>query len=93
MLQSFLELMDGSITAADGEFGRITDILFDDIENSIRFVIVETAGWLSYRRLVMPYDAFRFAAQQDNLHIPYSRKEVLSRYVRAKLGVFAQPEG
>lgn len=86
MLQSIMDLMNGVVTAADGEFGRITDVLFDDEEKSIRFVVVETAEWLADRHVVIPYDVLQFSMRKNGLQFPFARKEVLNRWVRATLG-------
>lgn len=42
-----------SISATDGEFGRVDDLLFDDERWTARYLVVNTGRWLLGRRLLV----------------------------------------
>ncbi|OYY91807.1 MAG: hypothetical protein B7Y45_02280 [Sphingomonas sp. 28-66-16] len=42
------------IEASDGAIGSITDLLFDDLTWRIRWLVVDTGGWLSGRSVLLP---------------------------------------
>jgi uncharacterized protein YrrD len=49
-----LEAMSGfTIQAVDGEIGRVDDFLFDDQNWTIRYLVVDTGGWLSGRQVLI----------------------------------------
>jgi uncharacterized protein YrrD len=53
MLRNLLGLMGSSIRAKDGEFGTAYDFLFDDRTWRVRYLVVESGGWLSRNRIVL----------------------------------------
>jgi uncharacterized protein YrrD len=50
MLRSANRLMGFSIAATDGELGMVDNLYFDDRQWAIRYVVVDTGGWLSAAR-------------------------------------------
>lgn len=57
MLRS-LKIIDGyNILVRDGELGKVEDILFDDEDWSIRYLVVDTEGWLRGRKLLLSSEA------------------------------------
>lgn len=54
MLISLSALQHWRIEATDGEVGAIVDVLFDDLGWNVRYLVVETGGWLSSRRVLLP---------------------------------------
>ncbi len=55
MLHTASQLRGYAIAALDGLFGKENDLLIDDRDWSVRFVVVRTDGWLTGRRvLVVP---------------------------------------
>jgi uncharacterized protein YrrD len=44
---------DFAIRATDGELGTVDDIYFDDETWAIRYLIVDTGGWLGGRRVLI----------------------------------------
>ncbi|PWF48473.1 PRC-barrel domain-containing protein [Massilia glaciei] len=57
MLHSAKELKGLDIVATDGEFGTIDDLYFDDDHWTIRYLVVDTGGWLSGRDVLIPINA------------------------------------
>ena len=53
MLRSLNALVGYAIGARDGEMGEVRDFFFDDTSWTIRYLVVETGGWLSRRRVLI----------------------------------------
>jgi sporulation protein YlmC with PRC-barrel domain len=53
MLRSIDEQLGYNVIAADGEMGKVYDILFDDETWEIRYLVVEAGSWLSSRRVLI----------------------------------------
>jgi uncharacterized protein YrrD len=60
MLHTIKTLDRGRVVATDGEVGGVRDVYFDDEKWVVRYLVVDTGGWLSGRSvLISPY-AVRF---------------------------------
>ncbi len=46
-----------ALGASDGVIGSITDLLFDDVTWQIRWLVIDTGGWLSGRTILLPPSA------------------------------------
>ncbi len=46
MLSSFRDLRRFAVHATDGDVGAVNDVLFDDRDWGVRYLVVETGGWL-----------------------------------------------
>jgi uncharacterized protein YrrD len=56
MLQRIEKIEGCRILATDGEIGRIEDIYFDDECRVVRYLVIDTGGWLTGRDvLISPY--------------------------------------
>lgn len=56
MLRRLNELVGYDISAADGEIGNVDDFYFDDLNWAIRYMIADTGGWLTGKKvLISPY--------------------------------------
>ena len=53
MLRSMNDLEDYAIRATDGTIGHVTDFYFDDAAWVIRYLVVDTGGWLSSRKVLI----------------------------------------
>lgn len=53
MLRSVKELKNYKLDAQDGQMGRAKDFLFDDVRWTIRYMVVDTGGWLSGRQVLV----------------------------------------
>jgi sporulation protein YlmC with PRC-barrel domain len=53
MFRSIKELTGYAIHAADGNIGRVHDFYFDDQTWAIRYLVVDTGGWLSSRKVLV----------------------------------------
>lgn len=59
MLRSMKDLQGFTIGATDGEIGIVKDCFFDDVSYAVRYVVVETGGWLAERKVLLSPIAFR----------------------------------
>ena len=56
MLRNVKESRGFAIRATDGVIGEVDDLYFDDENWAVRYLVVETGGWLSGRKvLISPY--------------------------------------
>jgi sporulation protein YlmC with PRC-barrel domain len=53
MLRSLKEVEGYTILATDGEVGSVEDFYFDDQYWTVRYLVVDTGGWLSGRRVLL----------------------------------------
>ena len=53
MLRSVKEMLNYSILATDGEIGTISDVLVGDSDLKLRYLVIETGGWLSGRKVLL----------------------------------------
>ena len=53
MLYRVEHLRGYTIRAIDGDIGTVDDILFDDRGWVVRYVVADTGGWLSSRRVLL----------------------------------------
>ncbi len=53
MLRNANELRDFAVLATDGVIGQVTDLYFDDEGWGLRYVVVDTGGWLSGRKVLI----------------------------------------
>ncbi len=54
MLRSTTELTGFTTRGTDGEFGKVDDFFFDDEKWAVRYIVVNTGGWLGRRVLISP---------------------------------------
>jgi len=54
MLWNASSLNGFSIEASDGTIGKVADLLFDDSNFNIRWLVVETGGWFSSKKVILP---------------------------------------
>ena len=53
MLRTLNDLQDYTIGASDGTIGQVKDFYFDDHAWVIRYLVVDTGGWLSGRKVLI----------------------------------------
>lgn len=69
MLHSIKNLMGYTMGATDGEVGKVKDFYFDDQTWEIRYLIIETGGWLFGRKVLISPAAIT-ASVWDSNNIP-----------------------
>lgn len=58
MLRSIKSLFNYSIEARDGDIGKVINFYFDDELWIIRYLVVDTGGWLSGKKVLISPEAF-----------------------------------
>ena len=59
MLRRMKDLHGFTIGATDGEIGTVKECYFDDVDYAVRYVSVDTRGWLPERKVLLSPIAFR----------------------------------
>lgn len=78
MLRPVNDLKKYSILATDGPIGQVVDVLIDDRQWAVRYLVVDTGSWLSGRRvLISPFSIGQpdWAAQQLPVSLTKERVE------------------
>ena len=66
-----------AIQAADGELGSVDELYFDDETWVIRYLTVDTGGWLGGRQvLISPISVIRTDWQARRLDVALTKKQV-----------------
>jgi len=77
MLHNVKELEGYAVGASDGELGTVKDVYFDDKRWVIRYLVVETGGWLRGRKvLISPTSVSRLTWDDSVMHVNLSRQQV-----------------
>jgi sporulation protein YlmC with PRC-barrel domain len=51
---------------ADEKVGKIDDVVFDSNTGQIRYVVIDTGGWLHSRRFLLPPEELKPSAEHEN---------------------------
>jgi len=63
----------------DDKLGKIEDVIFDHSTGDIRYVVVDTGGWLSSKKFVVPADRIRPSAQhEDDYSVDLNKQQIES---------------
>lgn len=77
MLTHASHLKNFAIRAADGELGTVAEFYFDDESWGIRYLVVDTGGWLGGRRvLISPVSVIRTDWQARQLDVSLTKEQV-----------------
>ncbi len=77
MLHNVIELEGYTAGASDGELGTVKDVYFDDQRWAIRYMVVETGGWLSSRKVLISPNSVRSVTWADEiLYVNLTRQQV-----------------
>jgi hypothetical protein len=61
----------------DEKLGKIDDVIFNHATGEIRYVVVDTGGWLSSKKFIVPADHLRSSAgHKDDFAVDLSKKQV-----------------
>lgn len=53
MVRSTSQFEGATTVATDGEAGSVNDLLFDDEQWTVRYIVVKSGGWLNSREILM----------------------------------------
>ncbi|HXP43560.1 MAG TPA: PRC-barrel domain-containing protein [Candidatus Acidoferrales bacterium] len=61
----------------DEKLGKIDDVIFDHSSGVIRYIVVDTGGWLSTKRFIVPADRLRASAKHnDDFEVPLDKQQI-----------------
>jgi uncharacterized protein YrrD len=74
---SFSDLKKLKLKARDGEFGKVTDLFFDDRHWKVRFIVVSCGDWLEKKEvLISPLAIQRFDFENRILEVNCTKSEI-----------------
>jgi uncharacterized protein YrrD len=77
MLHDVKELEGHAVGATDGEIGFVSDVYFDDLHWTIRYLVIETGGWLRGRKVLITPSAIRRVDWDDEvIAVSLTRQQV-----------------
>src|SRR5882757_5639534 len=63
----------------DEKLGKIDDVIFDHSTGVIRYVVVDTGGWLSTKQFIVPADRLRPSTEhQDDFAVDLNKQQIES---------------
>ncbi len=63
----------------DEKLGKIDDVIFDHSTGIIRYVVVDTGGWLTTKKFIVPADGLRASVQHhDDLEVSLTKGQIES---------------
>ena len=77
MLVKAKTLQGYKLDSLDGEIGKVKEFYFDDRHWAIRYLILETGGWLTGRQvLISPYALVAVNKEEQNIAIDLTKKQI-----------------
>jgi hypothetical protein len=77
LLQPVDTLVCCALHAVDGEIGAVEDFYFDDVSWAVRYLVVNTGGWLMERRvLISPVAVDEVRKQEKTIFIELTRAQI-----------------
>ena len=62
------------------QLGKIDDVVFDSDTGQIRYLVIDTGGWLKTRRFLIPPEEVHFSAEQEQDFIINLTKAQIERF-------------
>lgn len=63
----------------DDKLGKIDDVIFDHVTADILYVVVDTGGWLTSKKFIVPAEWLEASAKHENdFEVPLTKKQVES---------------
>ena len=63
----------------DDKLGKIDDVIFDHSTGNIRYAVIDTGGWLSSKKFLVPPDRLRQSAKhEDDFQTNLTKKQIQS---------------
>lgn len=63
----------------DEKLGKIDDVIFDHTTGGIRYIVVDTGGWLSSKKFIVPADRLRASAEhEDDFQVDLNKHHIES---------------
>ncbi len=65
-----------TLAASDGAIGAVSDLLFDDSTWQVRWLVIETGGWLSGRKVLLPPSALGHVDHGHQFAVRLTRQQI-----------------
>jgi hypothetical protein len=63
----------------DEKLGKIDDVIFDHSTGDIRYIVVDTGGWLSSKKFIVPAEGVRVSAKhEDDFQADLTKRQIES---------------
>lgn len=77
MFWTFSSLRGQPLRATDGSIGKVNDFLFDDSTWTVRYLVADTGGWLTGRRVLIAPSAIKAISEgEEALLLALSKKQI-----------------
>lgn len=61
----------------DEKLGKIDDVIFDHSTGSIRYIVVDTGGWLKTKKFIVPADRLRASSKhKDDFEVDLNKQQI-----------------
>jgi len=60
----------------DEKLGKIHDVIFDHSTGALRYLVVDTGGWLQSKQFLVPADRVRPRGDSDEFVVDLSKKQI-----------------
>jgi sporulation protein YlmC with PRC-barrel domain len=61
----------------DQKLGKIDDVIFDHATGNIQYLVIETGGWLSTKKFIVPPDQLQASAKhEDDFQMAATKKQI-----------------
>jgi hypothetical protein len=61
----------------DEKLGKIDDVIFDHASGNIQYVVIDTGGWLSSKKFIVPPNRLRASAKhEDDFQMSATKKQI-----------------
>jgi hypothetical protein len=61
----------------DEKLGKIDDVIFDHSNGAIRYVVVDTGGWLTTKKFIVPADGMRASSKHsDDYEVSLDKRQI-----------------
>jgi hypothetical protein len=64
----------------DDKLGKISDVIFDHSTGDIRYVVVDTGGWLSTKKFLVPAEALHMSPKHEDDFEAYLTKQQIEMF-------------
>ena len=77
MLYRFDQLEGTALHARDGKLGKVEDLYFDDRDWMVRYLVVDTGGWFTSRKVLLsPASVERFDHEAGEIQMDLTKEQI-----------------
>src|SRR3954463_16096187 len=71
------DIRGAKVYGADGEkLGEIDDVIFDNRSGDVRYAVIDTGGWLSSKKVVVPARQIMTRDEDNDYHVNLTKDQV-----------------